>query len=172
MDSIRKGDTYNLQVHFDDYPASLYSAVLSIVNVNNCYTATATASVDDFIFTIADTSTGLYEAGDYTYYVRVSYSGDVHTAQVGTIKILPNITTAIDTRSQAKRNLDALNAVYEGRATRSDLSYTVAGRTLQSFSPKQLRDEISYWTGIYMMELRQEKIDRGEQSSSHIYVRL
>lgn len=172
MDDIRAGDTLSLETTYTDYPASTYASTLVLVNASERYNIAGVADEDTHTFTAPATSTGLWESGTYNYFVQVTKSGDVYTAESGTVKILPSYDAVIDLRSDAKKNLDALKAVYYGRATKSDLSYTIAGRSILKLTPAQLRAEITYWEGKYNEELRQERIDNGESLSTNVFIKF
>lgn len=107
---------------------------LGIVSI----TATAdTDNPDDFSFTASATTTGAYVAGDYRWQLVATYGSGAsairYTVAEGWVTITDNIagrSAAYDNRSHAKKVLDAIEAVMEGRASKDQESYSIAGRTL------------------------------------------
>ncbi len=80
--------------------------------------------------------------------------------------------TTVDLRSHVKKVLDALEATLEGKATKDQMSYSIAGRTLSRMQPKELIDWRDHYHALYVEERRLEKIRRGEGKSSGQSVRV
>ena len=117
-DLIVAGDTAKWLRSLDDYPAS-GSWVLSytLVSAAQRYTFSATASGADHLVTVAATTTATWVAGTYTWRAQVSKAGEVYTVGTGSLTVRPSFATATDGRSHARRTLEAIEAVIEGRAT-------------------------------------------------------
>ena len=79
---------------------------------------------------------------------------DFLTVASGTIDILPNLATAttFDFRSHARTMLDAIEAAFEGKASSTQLSYSINGRTVEHLTPEQLIT----WRSFYKMEVTKE----------------
>jgi hypothetical protein len=58
-----------------------------------------------------------------------------------------------DPRSHARKTLDAIEAVVEGRATKDQQAYTIGGRSLQRMPIKDLM----YFRGVYRAEVYAEE---------------
>ena len=72
-------------------------------------------------------------AGTYWFVARASDGLDVHDVDEGQLEVLPDLAAVSgphDGRSHAKRVLDALEAVIEGRATVDQSSYKINNREL------------------------------------------
>lgn len=90
-------------------------------------------NADDFKFTIPAATTAGYTAGDYKWQLTATKSPDRYTIAEGWITLKDNIagrSAAYDNRSHAKKVLDAIEAVLEGRASLDQQSYQIAGRSL------------------------------------------
>jgi hypothetical protein len=138
-DLIVAGDTAKWLRSLDDYPAS-ESWVLSytLVSAAQRYTFSATASGADHLVTVAATTTATWVAGTYTWRAQVSKAGEVYTVGTGSLTVRPSFATATDGRSHARRTLEAIEAVIEGRATSEVSYYMIGGRQLRYIEPAQL----------------------------------
>lgn len=138
-DLIVAGDTAKWLRSLDDYPANA-SWVLSytLVSAANRYTFTATASGADHLVTVAAATTTSWVPGTYTWRAQVSKAGEVYTVGSGSLTVRPSFATATDGRSHARRTLEAIEAVIEGRATSEVSYYMIGGRQLRYIEPAQL----------------------------------
>lgn len=129
--SIVPGDTVKWTKSLPDYPASAgWDLSYELVNSSNRITFSSTASGDLFTVTISATDSESYAAGLYAWRARVSHAGEVVTVATGSLTIQAAFDAVIDTRSAARRTLDAIEATLEGRATSATASYQIAGRQL------------------------------------------
>jgi hypothetical protein len=136
---ITPGDTIKWSRSLADYPAN-DSWVLSyeLINSANRYTVTAAASAADHLVTITAATSAGYAAGAYDWRARVTKSGEVYTVGAGRITVAKSFAAAIDTRSQARRTLEAIEATLEGRSTSATAEYEIAGRKLKYLSVPDL----------------------------------
>jgi hypothetical protein len=129
---IRAGDTVEWQLYVPEYP---YEAGWSLSYALRGPAQINLAADPDFTVHIAARSSASYAPGIYSYVARVSNAaGDVHTVDVGSLTIEPDIAstdTFYDTRSIVKKTLDAVEAVLLKRATDDQLKYTIQGRSLE-----------------------------------------
>jgi hypothetical protein len=87
------------------------------------------------------------------YIARVSDSARVQIAD-GQILVAANLAVDQgDLRSHARRMLDAIESVMEGRATDSVASYTIGGRQINKIAP----DELIGWRNHYKTEVQAEE---------------
>lgn len=94
--------------------------------------AAAVADADGWLVTVPAASTATIPAGTFAwslFAVRVS-DGARQTVCAGVLEVAPNPTAALDTRTKARRLLDAINAVLENRITKDVESYSIEGRAL------------------------------------------
>ena len=136
---ITPGDTIKWQRSLADYPAT-DSWVLSYELVNSAarYTTTAAASGADHLVTISAATTAAYVAGNYDWRARVTKAGEVYTVGTGRITVAKSFAAAADTRTQARKMLEAVEATLEGRATSATAEYEIAGRRLKFLTPGEL----------------------------------
>jgi hypothetical protein len=119
--AARAGDTWQWARAIADYPAPDWTLTYTLWSASAVLAITATQSGTAHAVSVAPTVTATYSAGPYEWVARVSDGTDVHTIATGRLTILPAVGTAMDTRSHARRMLDAINAMLEGRATGGDL---------------------------------------------------
>lgn len=115
----------------------------------------ATVSGSEFRVAMAAAVTSLMTAGRWTwqsYLTRTSDSARVGLGN-GLVQVLPNLVTETgDTRSHARKMLDAIEAVMAGRATHDVASYTIGGRQINKISP----DDLIKWRAYYQAQVAQE----------------
>jgi hypothetical protein len=81
---------------------------------------------------VAAATTAGYAAGTYDWRARVSKAGEVYTVGEGRLTVRNAFSAAtFDARTHARKTLDAIEAVIEGRASSSTAEYTIAGRSLK-----------------------------------------
>lgn len=132
---------------------------------------TATTSGADFLVDLADTTTANYTPGTYFWQAFVSKSGDRKPVDSGRIDILDNpvdITQPKDGRTHARRCLDSINAVLEGRATRDDLRYVLqaVGRSVEK---TPIKDMLAF-RDYYQAEVNREENPDG--AGKNVFIRF
>ena len=125
------GDTLKWTRSLSDYPATTWTLTYTLVNSTTRITITASASGTDFAVTVSAATSSGYAAGTYDWRAQVSSGGEVYTVGTGRIKINPVWSAATDGRSQARRALEAIESVLEGRASSATAEYEIAGRRLK-----------------------------------------
>ena len=122
--------------------------------------------------------TATWTAGEYSWSCWVEkgaerYSGTAYPWR-GECTILPNpaTTTTYDARSHARKVLDAIEAVLEGKATADVAEYTIGGRALKKMPVADLLK----WRQRYASEVAAEdiraKLAAGLGGGRKIQVRL
>jgi len=155
------GDSYEFRTTVADYPASDGWALSHVLRPASGsadpITLTAVADGDDYLTSVSTTTSAGWEAGDFTVVAMVTKAGERHTLDAvalsggrltsNRITILANPTDgeAFDDRSHARKTLDALNAMIEGRASMEQRGFTIRDRTVDLLSP----DELIRWRGYY-----------------------
>jgi len=128
---VTAGDTLKWTRSLSDYPATTWTLTYTLVNSTTRITITASASGTDFAVTVSAATSSGYAAGTYDWRAQVSSGGEVYTVGTGRIKINPVWSAATDGRSQARRALEAIESVLEGRASSATAEYEIAGRRLK-----------------------------------------
>ena len=133
---------------------------------------TATAEGDDHVITIAPADSKTYPPGIYSYVARMENGVvEIYSIDTGKIEILPDFaaaTTGYDDRAHVKKVLDALEAVILGKASKDQLSYSIAGRSISRLSPS----EIIEWRNTYRAEYLRLEREAGRGRPSQIHVRF
>lgn len=178
--TLRAGDTYSWTESNSDYPASSSWKLAIVLQAKDrpLTTITASANGTDHNISIPVGTSKDYAPGTYLYqaYFYKETDGTItekHTVETGQIVILPNLTSATseaDFRSHAKKSLDAIEALLEGKTTGDVLSYSIAGRSISKMSPTELTSWRDYYLSEYQEELDEESIDRGGESSSPVKI--
>ena len=133
----RAGDTWKWTKTLADYPASEgWALTYRFKSATAAFEVAASASGDDYSVTVAATTTDDIAAGFYTWVAQVSLAGEKYTVDSGPFTVNPDFHTgtasaAYDGRSHARIVLDAIEAVIEGRASRDQEAYEIAGRSLK-----------------------------------------
>jgi hypothetical protein len=141
-----------------DYDPSSYSMVWEASlesDGSTRFSATVTESGTDYTFTLDNSSTASYTAGDYVWFLKVLQTSDSETLVIdsGKITVKDNyFATTGDTRSHAKVMLDKIESILENRADADVSSYSISGRSLNKLSV----DELLRWRDYYRAEYKKE----------------
>ena len=169
------GDTVKFSKSLSDYPASAGWA-LSYVAINSAgkFTATGVASGDAFEVTISATTTAAIAAGDYLFETYASKAGERFRVASGTVTVQPNITAAAtyDGRSHARKTLDAIEAVIEGRASTDQEEYTIGNRSLKRTAIADLIVLADKYRSMVKSEDNAEAVKLGRGAKNRILVRF
>lgn len=129
---IVAGDTAKWLRSLADYPATAgWLLTYTLVNTAQRYTFAAAPSGSDFLVSVPAGTTSGWVAGSYAWRAQVSLAGEVYTIGEGRVDVAAAFGTVVDGRSQARRQLEAVEAMLEGRATSAVAEYTVANRQLK-----------------------------------------
>lgn len=172
--SFSRGDTVQWTKTLSDYPASLWALTYEFRGAAS-KTIAATASGDDYAVTIAASATATWNVGTYWWEAYVTKTTERFCVASGTLQVGVNFAdkdVVADHRSHAKKVLDAIEAVIENRATRDQMAYTIAGRSLQLTPLADLMTLRDRYRTEVQKEQRDELIKRGETQSHRILVRF
>lgn len=148
------------------------------VGKNGAITINAAAddeNADDFKFTATAAQTGAYVAGDYQWQIVATKTTTRYTIATGICTVTDNIagrSAAYDNRSHAKKVLDAIEAVIEGRATADQQSYTIAGRSLTRTPLQDLMRLRAMYKAEYDAEVATANIAAGLSGKNKIFTRF
>lgn len=134
------GDTWRWNRTLADYPASAgWALSYTLINAAAKVTINATASGDDHAVTVSAATTAGYAAGSYDWRARVSRAGEVYTVGEGRITVRNAFSgTTFDARTHARKTLEAIEAVIEGRASSEVSYYMIGNRQLRYMTPDEL----------------------------------
>ena len=161
----------------DDYSNSLFTmrfvARISTGGATEVNVA-ATASGDDYLFSISSATSADYTVGTYHYQLEIERNSDSERIVVdrGEIDIVTDYDNQVDPRQHAEIMLGKIESILEGKADSDVSSYSIAGRSLTKLSP----DELVQWRDYYRREVsaikRKEAIKHGRKPKSTILLRF
>ena len=161
-----------------DYAPSSHSMVWEAsleTDGSTRFSATVTESGTEYTFTLDDSATASYTAGDYFWVLKVIQTSDSEKLVIdsGKMTVKDNFfATTGDTRSHAKIMVDKIESILEGKADSDVSSYSIGNRSLSKMTPEELTNWRDYYKAEYNRELRKEQIDRGEGTGNTIKVRF
>ena len=129
------GDTWKWTRELVDYPASDGWTLHYYFRGPNdaAFDFAATPAGDDHAVTVAATDTQTYTAGGYDWQAFASKGGERYKVDQGRLTVEANFAApgaGFDPRPHPRRVLAAIEAVIEGRATKDQENYSIAGRSL------------------------------------------
>jgi len=128
-----------------------------------------------YLVNVAAATTADWPAGEYKWQAYVTKATDRFLAGFGVIKLLPDYATqtdGLDDRSIIKQTLDALEATIKGKASKDQLSYSIAGRSLQAMTPEDLIKWHSHYKTLYRQEIEAMRVANGLESGRIIRTRF
>jgi hypothetical protein len=155
---LRAGDTHKWTRSHPSYPASAgWVMAYVLVGPAGVFNFAATADGDDFAITVAASVSATWAAGVYTLTESVTLAGERYSTATKSVRVLANLAGAVaasDTRSHARRMLDAIEAWLELKAPTSE-SVEIAGRKISNYPLVDLlalrdkyRFEVSLESGV------------------------
>jgi hypothetical protein len=134
---IVAGDTLDFSTEVANYtPADGWTLKFRLVPRVSGTAILLTSAASDGLHRVqvGPTTTDDWTAGEYSWYSWVEKAGASYSVGQGqvTIKPDPRTTSApLDNRSHARKTLEAIEAVIEGRASRDQQEYSIGDRTLK-----------------------------------------
>jgi hypothetical protein len=178
-DSLVAGDTAAWRRTLTKYPASagwVISYALVQQQTGLQILITGTADCDDHLINVLPAVTAAWSDGDYAGagYCTNAATGDRFTIWRGTITIAPDLAGATpgDSRTQARRILDNINQVLEGRATQEVLEFNVEGTILRKATVADLLLLRDRYVVIVRKEEDRQKIASGRRTGRRILTRF
>lgn len=170
---IAAGDTAKWRRSLPAYPASAgWTLTYTLVRAATRITFSASADGDLHLVNVAASTTTGWTAGSYTWRAQVSKAGEVYTVATGTLTIRPNFAAATDGRSHARKVLDGIEAVIEGRASSEVGEYQIAGRSLKYIPIPELLALRDKYRAEVLREDAAERTARGLPDQRRTYVRF
>ena len=170
---LAAGDTAKWRRILADYPAGQsWQLAYTLVSAANRYTFSASADGDVHLVTVAAATTATWAPGPYTWRAQVSKAGEVYTVGTGTLSVRPSFAVATDGRTHARKVLDAIEAVIEGRATSEVAEYQIAGRELRYIPIPELLQLRDKYRGEVLREDAASRAARGLPDPRRVFVRF
>jgi len=139
------------------------------------FTLTATEANDTYYIEAASSSTTSYSVGDYIWEAYITKTADSNRVMVdsGRTTITQNLAdTNADLRSHAKKVLDSIEAVIEGRASIDQSSMSIGGRSLSRMSVDELMTFRDRYKAEYLKEIKLARIRNGQGTGNTPKVRF
>lgn len=172
---IVAGDYIQWRRQLSDYPAGTWTLTYTLINASNKYTITAANSGGEHLVTVTTATSAGYAAGVYQWQAAVVSGAQKYTIASGEMTIKPSFAAAstLDTRSQAKRTLDAIESEIEARATGGmTAEYSIGNRSLKKCTVDELIKLRDKYKAIYTSEQASERISKGLGGANRILVRI
>lgn len=173
---ITAGDTASWLKSLSDYPASAgWVLTYTLINSAAKITITATASGADHSVSVSAATSAGYTAATYTWHAAVALGSERYTVGTGSIVIDPNLAAAstFDTRSTAKKALEAVNLLLESYGAKAYLqSYEIAGRKQAFSSPGDFMAFRSKLMAEVAREDNATRLAAGLSAKNQLFVRF
>jgi hypothetical protein len=130
---IMQGDTLLWTASYPDYPSSVWTLTVTLINEVGKIEVVGTPEADDsYIFEVDALTSAGYAPGNYRWTDKVTDGTKVYTLSSGCSTVLTDISQSdtFDGRSWAERALEAVEAVIENRASADQEAYSIQGRSL------------------------------------------
>lgn len=159
-----------------DYPATTWTLTYWFKQATTGgakFSVVATADGASFAVSVAAATTAGYAADDYSWVAVVSAGAESYEVDRGFAKLLPkyNADAALDDRSHARKTLEAIEAVIEGRATTDQQEYSIGNRNLKRIPIAELLKFKQFYQAAVQKEINDERIANG-QGAGKVVVRL
>lgn len=160
-----------------DYPNSAWVLSYQLRPEAGGAAITFNASNDgaDYLVSVAAATTATWAPGVYYWaaYATKGATSERVRVDAGTLRILPNLAASqAENRTHAKIVLDAIEAVIQGRATKDQNSYAIAGRSLDRTPIPDLILLRDRYKAEYARELKAERIANGMGGGGQVLVRF
>ena len=139
------------------------------------FTITAIEADDTYFIEVNSPTTADYTPGDYIWEAYITRTSDSQRIMVdsGRTEITTNLAnTNADLRSHAKKVLDAIENVLEGRATIDQASMSIAGRSLSRTPIPDLMELRDRYSSEYLKEIKLARIRNKQGSGNTIKVKF
>lgn len=139
------------------------------------FSVTATDNGDrTHLATISAATSAAFAPGEYRWQASVSKAAERHTVAWGATEVLADYASSppADTRSTARRLLDAVEAALETRASSDQLSYSVGGVSISKMGLAEMMVARSKLRAEVAREKAAERIAQGLGHRGNIRVRL
>lgn len=163
------GDTWAWTRDLGDYPASTWTATAYFENKDGVFQAAGVADGDTHTFTIAAATTTTVKPGRYGWRLRVTDGTTTTTVENGISEVLVDPAKAgkVDTRSWARRTLEALEEFLETNAATSQATFSIGGRSVARWQIS----ELTKWRKELQQEVKAEDLGANAASGRNIKVR-
>lgn len=163
-----------------DYPTADYTLTYSFRLLSSAATEIAldntyiTESSTAYTIEVPSAVTAAYTKGDYSYQEYITNASSQRIViSTGFVTVESNLDAdSADPRSHSRIVFDALEAMLESRATIDQSSMSIAGRSLNRMTPEQIRDWYEYYRHKVNLEIKKDRISKGQATGTTIKTRF
>ena len=161
----------------DDYDNSLFTMKLVArisTGANTEFSITASASDDDYLFSVASATSANFTVGDYHYQIEIERDSDNERIVVdrGVLKVSTDYDNNVDPRHHSEIMLTKIESILEGKADSDVSSYSIQGRSLTKLGIEELLEWRSYYQREVNKIRRKEQITHGRKTKATILGRF
>lgn len=173
---IAAGDTIAFTRSLQDYPASAgWQLKYELRGVAMPIEFTSTASGDSHSVSVTASETSTWLAGDYTLagYAVNSNTNERQQFYLNNCTVTANLVAAAGEESpktHAQKMLALIEAVQLGKATHDIIESEIEQTKIKRLSPKELREERSYWQAERNREIAKANVLAGRSNGRNRYV--
>ena len=175
---IVAGDTVKWTKALADFPVSLGWTLTYRFAINDGsamtfnVAATQYGDSEDYLVSLPGSATSGKTAGTYAWAARVSDGSDSYTVEEGTIVLRAPLTAATDTRSAARKIVDAIDAALAGSTDVTIMETRIRDRMVKTYTTQELTHLRAHYKAILNSEADAEAIKRGRYTSRKVYTRF
>ena len=170
---FKNADVENLRIPLGYSLYSGDSCMFYAFNSNGAFNVSGTVEGSAAVFNILAADTSSENPGRYQYAVRVSHNSYGLTVASGEFVLMADPTAgAQDSRTHARRVLDAIEAVIEGRATKDQMSVSVAGYSISRMTVSELFELRDRYRQEVVQEKYADDVAHGLESGNTVRVRF
>jgi len=158
----------------DDYPAPTWTLTYYFKNATANFSFAAAPDGTSFAIARTAAQTASLTAGKYDWVAVVSDGTNKYQVDSGRLTVLADYTGAvsIDSRTHARKTLEAIEAVIEGRASKDQEEYTIGSRSLKRTPIADLVKLRQTYRNEVAAEDAAERLANGIGLSAKLQVRL
>lgn len=172
------GETLKWRKSLPDYPATEWTLTYQFRSANGGATgqidATATADGTGFVVIVPAATTAELMAGVYYFRAFVAKAGEVFAADQGQTQCEAAFYdgAAFDGRSQARRILEAIDAMIEGTASINQKRYQINNRELERYELTELIALRTKYAQLIAREQQAERLKAGKGYFRTVHTRF
>lgn len=175
--TFQAGDTFTFTKSLPDYPATDWTLTYNLRGQQSIdITATQSGTSNDFLISVASSTTAAWATGLYSVAGYVSALSSRFQIYGGALTITANLATAagnFDNRTNAEKIVSALESVALSRASREEISYVNGlGISVQKMSHQEIIAALNYWKGVVANEKANVAISQGRGTGRRILTRF
>lgn len=167
------GDTLKWTKSLSDYkPEDSWVLSYSLLNETGNISITASDNGDSkHLVNVAAATTAVYPPGVYSWQSFVTMGSDRYSIEQGTMEIGVDyaVQSAVDTRTHARRMLDAIEVRLQMRAPDDIESYSAESMSVSRLSPEQAQAQWGFWKARVREEEALKALKQGRANQFKVH---